>query len=91
MGEGALAFPLGIVAPALAAVVWGLFVAPKARHPVPIGVRLCVEFVVFAAAVLALVATGHPVLAATLAVLAATTSALNAMQERNGQPSGHVG
>ncbi len=60
---------LGIAAPALAAIVWGLFAAPRARFPLPLAGTLSVKAVVFAAAVAALAAVGHPVLAAVLAVV----------------------
>jgi Protein of unknown function (DUF2568) len=62
---GAIALPL------LAAVVWGQWVAPKARHPIPDPQRLVPEWVVFGGATVALAVTGHPVLAGALAVLAA--------------------
>jgi uncharacterized protein DUF2568 len=89
-GEGASALVLGIGAPALAAVIWGLFVAPKAKHPVSITARLWIELVLFAASALALAATGHAALAAALAVLAAATSISNAMQERRGEPASWI-
>jgi Protein of unknown function (DUF2568) len=81
-GDGVTAWVLGIGAPLLAAVVWGALVAPKARWPAPIQVRVVIELVLYAAAVAALVVTGQPVLAVALAVAALTTSLLNAWQER---------
>jgi hypothetical protein len=57
--------------PLVAAVVWGQWVAPKARQPIPDPLRLVPEWVVFGGATVALVVTGHPILAAVLAVLAA--------------------
>ncbi len=62
---------LAVALPLLAAVVWGRWVAPKASHPVPDPLRLVPEWSDFGGAAAALAATGHPVLAATLAVLAA--------------------
>ena len=57
----------GVGLPLLAAVLWGLFAAPKARiRRTPLVVAT--KVVVFGGAALALVATGHPVLAAALAV-----------------------
>ena len=67
---------LGIGAPVLAAVLWGLFAAPRAvvrRTPLVVATKV----VVFGAAVLALVATGHPVLAAVLAAAALLGSLLS--------------
>jgi hypothetical protein len=62
---------LAIALPLAAAVVWGQWVAPKARHPIPDPLRLVPEWVVFGGATVALAVTGHPVLAALLAILAA--------------------
>jgi hypothetical protein len=53
---------LGIGAPLLAAVVWGLFVAPKAVRPVPLPVRLALKALVFGGAALGLMAAGRPAL-----------------------------
>ena len=67
---------LGIGTPLVAAVLWGLFAAPQA--PVRIAVlALVVKVVVFGSATLALVATGHPRLAAALAVVALLSSLLS--------------
>ena len=60
-----------VALPVIAAVVWGQWVAPKARHPIPDPLRLVPEWVVFGSAAVALAVTGHAVLAVTLAVLAA--------------------
>jgi len=62
---------LAVVLPLAAAVVWGRWVAPKASHPIPDPLRLVPEWIVFGGATIALVATGHPLLATALAVLAA--------------------
>src|SRR4028119_447958 len=56
--------------PLLAAAVWGLFVAPKAVVPLNVPLRLVPEVLVFGSAVAALLATGHTLPAACLAVLA---------------------
>lgn len=61
---------LGIGAPLLAAVVWRLFVSPKAAVPLDLPLRLVTEALVFGAAVAALFATGHSVLAACLTLAA---------------------
>ncbi|WP_199523787.1 YrdB family protein [Micromonospora craterilacus] len=62
---------LAVLAPTLAAVIWGRWVAPKAKHLLTDPARLVPEWVVFGAATAALFATGHPVLGAVLALLAA--------------------
>jgi Protein of unknown function (DUF2568) len=61
--------------PVLAAVVWGRWVAPKASHPIPDPQRLVPEWLVFGGATVALAVTGHLLLAAILAVLAALNRA----------------
>ena len=54
---------LGVGTPLLAAVVWGVFVAPRASVRVPTAVWLLLQVLVFGAAVAGLVAAGHPRLA----------------------------
>jgi hypothetical protein len=82
VGNGVGTWVLGVGAPLLAAVVWGAWVAPKARWPVPIPTRVVIELIVFGAAVGALAVAGQPVLAVVLGVAALDTSLLNASQER---------
>ena len=66
---------LGIGAPVVAAVLWGVFAAPQA--PVRVAVlALLVKLLVFGSAVLALSVTGHPWLAVALAVVALLSSVL---------------
>jgi len=81
VGEGATAWLLGLGAPAVAAVVWGLFVAPKARYKVSMPIRLSFELDLFILATLALWFAGAPVAGLLLGVLGATTSGLNALME----------
>jgi hypothetical protein len=87
-GNGLTTWLLGLGAPLLAAAVWGALVAPKARWPVPIQVRVVIELALYTAAVAALVAAGQPVLAVIVAVAALATSLLNARQERQVTRSG---
>jgi Protein of unknown function (DUF2568) len=81
VGDGVGAWALGIGAPLLAAVVWGAWVAPKARWPVPIPTRVLLELILFGAAAGALAIAGQPLLAVVLGVAALATSLLNAQQE----------
>lgn len=60
---------LAVASPAVAAVLWGIFAAPHAPVQVPV-ITVLVKVLVFGAAVLALVVTGHPVLAIVLAAAA---------------------
>ena len=53
------------------AAIWGIWVAPRASYPLRDPLRLIPEWVVFGGATVALAVTGHPILAAALAVLAA--------------------
>ena len=62
---------VAVALPLLGAAVWARWVAPKASHPLPDPQRLIPEWVVFGGATVALAVTGHPILAAALAVLAA--------------------
>ena len=82
VGDGATAWVLGIGAPLLAAVVWGAWVAPKARWPVSLPTRVVIELVLFGAAVGALAVAGQPLVAVVLAVAALASSLLIASQER---------
>jgi hypothetical protein len=60
---------LAIAAPLLAAVLWGLFAAPRARFAIPLAGQLAVKALVFGAATLALLTTGHPVLGSAFGTL----------------------
>lgn len=53
---------LAALAPLVAAIVWGLFVSPKARFPVSPALWLAVQAVLFGAAVVGLIAVGSVVL-----------------------------
>jgi hypothetical protein len=66
---------LGIGAPLSAAVLWGLFAAPRAAVSVPL-VGLGVKLIVFGSAVVALYFTGHRTLAVVFAVIIVVNAAL---------------
>ena len=68
-GAGVVAVALGVGAPVAAAVVWGLFAAPRARHPLSRVGTLAVKALVFGSAVAAVVVLGHPVLACGFALV----------------------
>lgn len=61
---------LGIGAPVLAAVVWGLFVSPKATYDIGDPARLVVEIIVFGLAAVALYYAGQPGLCAVFVIAA---------------------
>ncbi|RAK43274.1 uncharacterized protein DUF2568 [Actinoplanes lutulentus] len=71
--------------PLVAAVIWGRWVAPRASRPLPDPHRLIPEWTVFGSATVALIVTGHPWLAVTLAALAAVNRwALHALDTSTG-------
>jgi hypothetical protein len=76
-GPTAVRILLAVAAPLVAAVLWGLFAAPNATRGGP-ALTLAVKVAVFGAGTLALLATGHPWLALTLAAAALLSSLLSA-------------
>ena len=76
-GTGVMRLVLALTAPAALALVWGTFLAPRRRIDLPKPVRLVLEFAVFGAAALALVATDHDALAIALAAIALVSGLLN--------------
>lgn len=70
---------LAIGAPLLAAVVWGLFVAPKATFATRGALRLGLQLLVFGAAALALANAGQTTLAIVFGGIAAANAALMAI------------
>ncbi|MEU7392401.1 YrdB family protein [Streptomyces tanashiensis] len=78
----ALRLLLAIAAPGFAAVVWGLFAAPRARFPVPLAGVLLVKALVFGAAAVALHALDRPVWAVSFAAVALVNTALATADRR---------
>ncbi|GAA1510209.1 hypothetical protein BJ978_000077 [Agromyces terreus] len=81
---GFLAFPLpwpgiliGIGAPALAILVWALFLSPKAVFHIDLFAQALVEIVVFTSAALAWWTLGQPVVAIVFAVVAAVSGLIH--------------
>ena len=68
---------LGLGAPLLVAVVWGLFVSPKAKFDLPRPGAFAVELLVWALAASALFAAGQRVLAIVFATIAVISGTLN--------------
>ena len=76
-GHGAAAhLILGIGAPLVAVVLWGLFAAPRATVKLPLPGVLAVKAVVFGGAALALWGVGHGGLAIAFALVALGNTAL---------------
>jgi len=67
---------LAVCAPAVAAIVWGLFVSPKATFPPARSIWVAVQVVLFAAAVAGLAAAGDGVLAALFGAAVAVNLSL---------------
>ncbi|MFF9851235.1 YrdB family protein [Streptomyces litmocidini] len=78
----ALRLLLAVVAPAVAAVVWGLFAAPRARIPVPLPGVLFVKALVFGAAAVAFQALDRPAWALSFAAVALLNTALATADRR---------
>ena len=68
---------LGIGAPLIAAVLWGVFISPKASVRLPGFARLLLEYAIFGAAALALAAAGQPELAAVFFAAAVISGVYN--------------
>jgi hypothetical protein len=68
---------LGLGAPALAGLTWGLFLAGGGpRFPLPVGAQIAVKLAVFAAAAFALRSAGRPTAALVFGGLAALSVAV---------------
>jgi len=76
-GAGPLAkFGLGIGAPLMAALIWGMFLSPRAAIPVHGIWHLLLEIAVFGAAAAALYAAGHPALSLAFILIAVANRVL---------------
>ena len=67
---------LVVVGPGVAALVWALFVSPRARYPLSTPLWLAVQVVLFGCAVIGLVVVGSVVLGVVFAVAVALNLAL---------------
>jgi hypothetical protein len=77
---------LGLGAPLAAAVVWGLFIAPKARYPVSIAVWVGLQVILFGLAALALASAASTALALVFAVVVVLHGAAMAALGLRGAP-----
>ena len=66
---------LAVAAPLAVAVVWGIWLAPRARRRLADPARMVVELVILVLAVAALAASGYPLLAAGFALVALANGA----------------
>jgi hypothetical protein len=67
---------LGILLPAVAAVVWGLLVSPRARFPLSLGWWIGVQIILFGAAVAGLIGVGNTPLGIVFGVAVSANLAL---------------
>jgi len=67
---------LGLGAPLVAAVVWGVFAAPKSVRRLRAGTLLAVQMAVLGAGAVALAAAGRPLLAAVFAAIVVVNAVL---------------
>jgi hypothetical protein len=76
---GPLRWLLAVAAPLLAAVLWGLFLAPRARRRLGSTAGIVVSAVLFLLAGLALVASAQPALGAAMLIAAVVNRTLLAV------------
>lgn len=88
---GFAAFPLpwpgvliGLGAPALAILVWALFVSPKAVFAIDVFGKALVEIAVFSAAAIGWWMLGQPVVAVVFAIVAAVSGIINGRKQLAG-------
>jgi hypothetical protein len=79
---------LGIGAPVLAAVLWALFAAPRAKVRVPSWFRYLIKVVVFGAALAGLWAADHAALGIALAVVFVANTVLIRISNLDSEVSG---
>jgi phosphatidylserine synthase len=77
---------LGVGVPVAAAVVWGMFIAPKARHPVPTAVWIGLQAILFGAAALGLAAVAPAPLAVLFVIAVVLHGAAMAALGLKGAP-----
>ncbi|GAA4377680.1 YrdB family protein [Agromyces bauzanensis] len=85
---GFAAFPLpwpgvliGLGAPALAILLWALFVSPKAVFRIDVFGKALVEIAVFSAAAIGWWMLGQPVVAVVFAIVAAVSGIINGRKQ----------
>ena len=82
---------LGIGAPVVAAVVWGLFVAPRRRFDVPKVVWILLQVLFFGAAIVGLMVTDQVWVAVVFVVLLVVNVSLMIAWQQRGEPTDLVG
>ena len=67
---------LAFVLPLAAALVWGIFVSPKARYPLSLPGWIAIQVVLFGGAVIGLIVAGSVVLGVVFGIVVAANLAL---------------
>jgi hypothetical protein len=81
---------LAIAAPLVAAIIWGLFVSPKARFPLARPPWVAVQVVLFGVAVGGLIATENAVLGGVFGAVVAVNLALVLIWHQDDTDTSHV-
>lgn len=71
-----LSIVLAVLLPVVVALVWGLFVAPRARYPLSSTWWIAIQVVLFGGAVGGLIAVGSTLLGVVFGIVVATNLAL---------------
>jgi hypothetical protein len=74
LGQGITSWVLGIALPVAALAAWGQWVAPKARRPVSLGVRVAIELVLFGGTTVLLASAELPGWAVAFGVVSVAVS-----------------
>lgn len=74
LGVGISSWVLGIALPVVAIAAWGQWVAPKARRPVSLGVRVAIELMLFGATTALLATADLPGWAVAFGVVSVAVS-----------------
>jgi hypothetical protein len=88
LGDGALAVVLGAGLPLGAAVLWGLWLAPRATRRLAYPARLVAKLVLVFVAAALLAASGAPVGAVVFLVASGALITAGEVRERSGGPAG---
>jgi hypothetical protein len=67
---------LAFLLPVVVALIWGLFVSPMARFPLPLAWWIAIQVVLFGGAVLGLIAAGSTLLGIVFGIVVAANLAL---------------
>jgi hypothetical protein len=86
LAHGVLAVVLAIVLPALAALLWGVLLAPRAARRLPHPARLIVKLALVLAAAVLLALSGELVWAIVLVAVTATPITVAELRDRPGKP-----